>query len=384
MKKLVGVLLLAAFLTYIGCHIVFINIPLSETYPAYSPVLSDNDIIVSKYAKKEAQLLAFLERHMLGNGGEILTNTNPSGEGKETLSESVGILMNYAVLRDRKDIFDRELEFLENRMMVNKRSHRFVRWKTAKNAVSCNAAVDDLRIVRALLDAYDTWGDRKYYNTAGFIQAGIYESQVKDGGLCEFFDWEAGLVRDSVPLCYLDFYTMDRMSPFNEEWLKVADRGLCIAKYGRVDQPSPFFYKYYDYKKMTYTADEELERKKGVCVTYTLITAIHLLEVNEDTGFLTEWLADEMSDKRLYGWYDPYSLKPAQNIESTAVYALASIYAGKTGEKALSMKLLDRMLEFMVTDKKSQYFGGFGNVKTGDFYSFDNLTALWALALADR
>jgi len=34
------------------------------------------------------------------------------------------------------------------------------------------------------------------------------------------------------------------------------------------------------------------------------------------------------------------------------------------------------MLEFMVTDENSQYYGGFGNSETGEFYSFDNLMAL--------
>jgi len=42
------------------------------------------------------------------------------------------------------------------------------------------------------------------------------------------------------------------------------------------------------------------------------------------------------------------------------------------------------MLEFMVTDENSQYYGGFGNSETGEFYSFDNLMALKALALAEK
>jgi len=71
-------------------------------------------------------------------------------------------------------------------------------------------------------------------------------------------------------------------------------------------------------------------------------------------------------------------------MESTAVYALGSIFAGLSGDEVLSQKLLDRMLEFMVTDENSQYYGGFGNSETGEFYSFDNLMALKALALAEK
>ena len=44
----------------------------------------------------------------------------------------------------------------------------------------------------------------------------------------------------------------------------------------------------------------------------------------------------------------------------------------------MSEKLLERMFEFVVDDRDSEYYGGFGNCETGEFYSFDNLTALWA------
>jgi hypothetical protein len=45
--------------------------------------------------------------------------------------------------------------------------------------------------------------------------------------------------------------------------------------------------------------------------------------------------------------------------------------------------LVDKMLGFMVTEPNSRYYGGFGTVETGEFFSFDNLTALWALSLEE-
>ena len=44
----------------------------------------------------------------------------------------------------------------------------------------------------------------------------------------------------------------------------------------------------------------------------------------------------EMDSKnRLYAWYEPYSQRVASPMESTAIYALAAIYANLCDEKQL-------------------------------------------------
>jgi len=54
------------------------------------------------------------------------------------------------------------------------------------------------------------------------------------------------------------------------------------------------------------------------------------------------------------------------------------------GMKCFLKNFWTECLSFMVTDENSQYYGGFGNSETGEFYSFDNLMALKALALAEK
>lgn len=116
---------------------------------------------------------------------------------------------------------------------------------------------------------------------------------------------------------------------------------------------------------------------------YSLYTALCMAEAGIYDNELLSWLGSEMEKGKVYAWYNPHSKKPVSDMESTAVYALGSIFAGLSGDEVLSQKLLDRMLEFMVTDEDSKYYGGFGNSETGEFYSFDNLMALKALALAE-
>jgi hypothetical protein len=376
-RKIAAGLLLFAEIVY-----VFENI---EVYNRHALRVSKRSNVqitaintAGRYADEEASLFAFIQKHLMGRNGEILTNIKGSENSPETLSESVGLLMNYCVMRELKELFDREYAFLKNSLLAE---GKYVKWKTSSEDIHCNSAIDDMRIIRALLDAYEKWGVKEYYDTAGFIQDALYEKQTVDGFLMEFYDWKLDAARMSIPLCYIDLNTMYRLGTFNKNWKQSAEKGLRIIKNGRIDEEeNPFFHKYYDFNARAYRLDEEAAQNKGICLTYTLYTAIHLAEYNENTEAFTAWLKKEAKNGRLYGWYNPYTLKPASDLESTAVYALAAIYSGKVGEEELEKRLINRMLDFMITDKKSPYYGGFGNTQTMDFYSFDNLTALWALA----
>jgi hypothetical protein len=378
LKKIIGLTILVMFFSYFGCYIVLSYIPATRIYPAFSD--SSRNHGGTRYMKYETDLFNFLERHMLKDNGEILTNIKARDAGDEVLSESVGLLMDYCVTRKRRDLFEREFSFLQENLVARRNGRLFIKWRTGKKEAACNAAIDDFRIMRALLDAYDLWGEQKYLDAAGFIQQGVFENQVEERNLYEFYDWAANRKSKAVPLCYMDMYAMYRVSAFNREWLKVADCSRWLIKNARINETSPFLYKYFDPGRGAYTPDEEYKGGKGVCLTYTLYSLIHMLEMNEDTAFFTQWLNEEMKKGTLYARYDPVTLKPSGDMESTAVYALAAVYSRKAGEPELYYKLLDRMLEFMVSDNKSPYFGGFGNLETGDFHSFDNLTALWALA----
>ena len=333
------------------------------------------------YEKAEEALLGFIKINMTNDEGGVFSFIKNHKPVNEVLSESVGLFMEYCVQRNRKDMFDRKLAFLKKHMLVN---GKFIKWKTGDEEGTCNTAIDDFRIVRALLEAHDKWQDKEYYNLAGFIQQGIYETQVEGFKLYEFYDWNRNSSRKNIPLCYIDFYAFDRLRQFNNGWSVLADRMLPVIMEGRFGNLSMFFFKYYDYTDGKYLADEEYSRDRGICLIYTLYTVLHLAKFNRDTGFFARWLKNEINKGKLYAWYNPDTLKPSNKTESTAVYALAAMYAKSIGEKDLYYKLLDRMLNFMIKDENSPYFGGFGNEKKGEFYSFDNLTALYALSLRDE
>lgn len=376
MKRIFGMLFILAIGCYLAVYLTFLSIPSTEVFNDIMP-----DTPVGRYNAFEDSLYDFIDKHLTGGEGEILTNLQNYSGSKDTLSESAGLMMNYSILSNKYEQYDRQFKFLKSRLLSD---GKFIRWRTGAGSANCNAAIDDLRIIRALLDGYEIWGGKKYYNMAGDLQESLFKYQVKDRFLYELYDWKSEKSKHTTPLCYLDLYTMDRMSEFNPEWLMVEEKALSIISDGRISNRSPFFYKYYDYDSKTYYFDEEYYKQKGICLTYTLYSVLHLAEVNEDTGYFADWLKSEINSGKLYAWYDPLTQKPVNTIESTAIYALAAVYAAQTGEKELYEKLVDRMMNFMVSDRKSAYYGGFGNTGTKYFHSFDNLTALWALTLSDK
>lgn len=364
-------------MAYIGCYTLLLNTSSAYVFDMKKE-LEECEPVSTISGEKETALLDFIEKRMMSKEGQIYTNIRLRDKSEETLSESIGLLMNYCVLRHRKDLFDKELDFLNSELITDRKK---IRWKASKDDVSCNAAIDDLRILRALLDAYDTWADRKYFNLAGFIQDSIYKDQVENGALYEFYDWKSKLCKKNIPLCYLDLYTLDRVSEFNKGWLQVIDSGAKIIIAGRISEGKPFYYKYYNYGKKSFQFDEEYSKNKGICLTYTLYTVLHLAEINIGTEPFINWLKSEVENGKLYAWYNPESMEPVNDMESTAVYALAAVYAKKIGDIRLYHRLIDLMLAFRITDENSPNYGGFGNEQTGEFHSFDNLTALWALTL---
>lgn len=373
MKRIIVFLIITVVTIYVSCHIAFNGLSKEK-------IFNEENLKQAYYEDKEAALLNFITEYFIGKNGEIFTNIRRSQHSFDTLSESVGLLMNYSVMKNRKDMFDMEYEFLKKHMMTES---GFIKWRYGDEPAYCNALIDDLRIARALMDGYNLWDNEEYMDTAQLIQRAIYQKQAFEGYIYEFYDWRQNSAGKRVPLCYLDIHTIGRFSLFNEGWGEILGKARETLQKGRINEKNPFFNKYYRYDNASYLRDEEYAGNKEICLTYTLYTAIHMAEANEDTTVFAGWLLNEIKKGKVYAWYNPDTLKNSRGMESTAVYALGAVYADKIGERELFKALLGKMLEFMVVNEKSPYYGGFGIEETREFYSFDNLTALWALSLAE-
>jgi hypothetical protein len=220
MKRLAGYFLILFFIIYIAIYVSLLNIPAVMIYDEDLPSSSSGE-----YDRYEELLYSFISRGFIDETGRILTNLRSYEGSGDTLSESIGLFMQYCVFTGRKEQFDREVKYLKENMLTGK---HLVRWRVGKGKANCNSAIDDLRIIRSLMEAAEKWGSNEYSELAGFLQEGLFNFQVNGRNLYEFYDWETEKSRHRIPLCYLDLYTLDGLSDFNRGWLSVEEKGLSI------------------------------------------------------------------------------------------------------------------------------------------------------------
>ncbi|HOM03568.1 MAG TPA: hypothetical protein PLH43_12200 [Acetivibrio sp.] len=83
-----------------------------------SSIFLEEDTQRSKYEEKKRVLLKFIETHLMDPEGGIITNTHPERGDTNTLSESIGILMEYALIDSNKGLLDKEYRYLVKNLLT--------------------------------------------------------------------------------------------------------------------------------------------------------------------------------------------------------------------------------------------------------------------------
>jgi endo-1,4-beta-D-glucanase Y len=345
--------------------------------------INNEDFIGEKESKQdyleEEICLKFIKGSMSSKSGGIHTNYLENNKieeiatGYEILSESEGLIMLYYVKIQDKDEFDKHFNIVKNKMLDKT---NLVKWRIKEdnyNIVTSNATIDDLRIIRSLIYAYDIWKDMKYYNVLEKISKSLIKHNVYKGCLNNYFDMEHKYKAEEIDIAYLDLYTIKLLSNINDEWEKVYDKGVNIINEGYLSYKFPLYNKKYNIRKKRYLNREVINSIDA------LLVVLHLSEVGLVKNETLKWIKDQMIyNGGIYTEYDIKTGKPIDNVECTATYAIAARIAKNIGDESLYRLLIDRMLLMQVVDKSSPLYGGFGDVNTLKVYSFDNLQALLA------
>lgn len=343
--------------------------------PYVLPVDSGVTFKDNKMSHRESILLNFIDTKMTDSDGGIKTNyKNLESEGDITkghtvLSESEGMMLLYYLEKNDRDNFNKTLSFIENYMRL---PDKLISWRVdGKQKTNTSATIDDLRIVKALLLADERWGGFNYRIKAISISRAINEKLIENDLLSDFYD---GYNKSNITtLCYLDLPTIKYLSNIDYKWKKVYNESDKILKGGYISDNVPLYKKFYDRKTKSYDTDEDVD------TLLSLIVLLNKAEVSEDISKSMDFLNAKFNkDGAIYAKYDSKIGNKKSNIESTSIYALIVRVCEVTGNKELYNKALKKLESFQVMDKNSVLYGGFGDVKTLDVYSFDNLNALLA------
>lgn len=326
----------------------------------------------------ESPLLRFVVEHLMDPSGGIYTNLRndlelePDTAGNhQMLSESTGLMMEYAIRTNRQDLFDTQVSFLRTRLMTREGQIRWVHEEEGPfSDVHVNAAIDDLKIIAALLEASERWEDDGYGRLADRL-AGVLLKQGTAGDLLpDYYDWRYGEQADEITSSYLELGALGRLAERNPEWRPIRDRALSLLESSRL--PGGLFLKTYRIAEGHWIGQDSFN------MIDALYAAGHLASAGIDISDTLDMIERKWrEDGRLSAAYDSEWRTVDEGI-SPAVYALAYRLLMGDGRTDTAASILEAMYEWSERDERSPHYGGFVDPSTLEAYSFDHLQALLA------
>lgn len=259
------------------------------------------------------------EEEFMDNDGLIRAYAHDAGSA--SLSESIGLYMEYLVNAENEKAFQEQVESLKKHFVVEKEGNVFIRWQLTE-ATQVNALIDDLRIIGALEAAGKKFRNEEYTDFGAQLADSVSQTQTTDGYTPDFYDWELGLPGSRITLSYL--ITERAVSQETMELLQSAD-GQQL-----------FFPEYYDLKKRSYIHAEEVH------MIDQLLIALNRSKIGIRSQDFDEWLIGEWREEhKLSGRYSRESLQPSVEYESLAVYYYLNVYFEAIGEEEMAEEVFD-------------------------------------------
>lgn len=283
--------------------------------------------------------------------------------GEEVLSESMGLMMLHYAYTQNQTGFETLRAFCDERL---KNDPIYV----YREGFSINALIDDLRIIEALLLASKTFDEPLYQKQALDYAHVLYETNLYNGHLVDFYDVQYNNRNNFLTLCYANFKVLDELATYDPRWQAVLDDAKATVSAGYISDSFPLYRNNYNYDLGTYNEDP-------IHIVHGVKTLYHLASIDALPPSSLNWLKERVAEGTLYGSYSTSGVA-LTDIQSTAAYAIAARIAVAINDKDFYEQCISRMEQYKITDHSSDMYGAFGNAATGEAYSFDQLTALLA------
>lgn len=371
MNKKITVAIIASFMVLvIGLGYWYCYVPDFSAYMA----LQTN--YAAPYKHNEQICETFFRENMVSSQFEIYTNYLESDEkgalatGHDVLSESYGLLMMRAVKQGNRALFDQ----CYNTAMQQLWTGEILSWRKnsqTKTISPVNAAVDDLRIIQALILGYQVWKDKTLYRKARSLAIKLYRHNVRGKYFVDTYDAQTKLQSANATLCYQNFLAFRMLSKIDFRWKKVYQNALETVQQGYLGDTLPL----YQTRKNLNTDAYETEEINTV---ESLLTVLHLAEVGQAKPATISWIWQNVAQGTLFIRYDKNTGRPTTEYQSTAAYAICAIIGATMGDELLYQAAVEHMNRYQVQDPSSKIFGSYGNAVDESVFSFDNLYALLA------
>lgn len=254
-----------------------------------------------------------------------LIHAYPTEQDSEYLSETIGLYMEYLTLVEDEENFSEQVEVLKSHFLAQENDHYFIRWRLNENAAT-NALIDDIRIITALEQAAEIFGNEDYKIIADQLSEAVSSVQSEGGYTVDFYDWSLDMPAQRLTLSYLD--DNGAITAESYELLDMADAN------------EVFFPEYYDTASVQYISSNEVH------MIDQLLIALNREIRGQHSELFAEWLKEEwMKEQKLYGRYDRQTLKTTVDYESLAVYYYLHAYFSTLGEIELADEVFQHAKE---------------------------------------
>ena len=317
-----------------------------------------------------APTLDFLTGQMMTADGGVYTTLQETGDthpaGQDVLSESQGLLMEYAAEAGDRALFDRVYGYAKRHL---EKDGLFL-WYTSPAAdTASNAFLDDLRIYGALLQAQEQWGG--YEQELAVLETALCRYNLTAEGPVDFYDFKQRKQSDTFSLCYGDLETIQAL----EERTGTAglyEQTKDLVLNGYISDDFPLYYSSWSYRKGDYS-EEPLHTAEAMYTLYHLAKVGLLPETTE------QWIMEQLRGNGILAGYQvDGSVAAGGGYESTGIYALTALIGMECENEQMTALAVGRMNSLRIFDQASLYDGAFGEPDGSGIYSFDQCMALKA------
>ena len=320
----------------------------------------------------------FIKKQMTNKNGTLATYLKESDvkdsdfvQGREALSETVGLWMNYALNKKDQKLFresyDRLLTYFLNK-------DGLVYWKIQPSGnvnVSTNATIDDLRIAHALIKAGELWGNDDYRVTGERIGQFLNKNNRRGDYLSDYYDQKLNQNSEVLTLSYIEPVALEVLVKSGAMDPNVYESMVELLE--EIPHEKGFFAKSYHLENKQFSFDNEVN------MIDQLLIALHRSQMDIKSEALLSFIKNEFKQKgALFGRYDANSKIPTVQYESPALYGIAILFSLEVGEDLFAKDLYNRMIQFRVGNVFSQYYGGYSINANNNTHIFDNIFPLLA------
>lgn len=333
-----------------------------------------NDIVsalkqVNPLCQEEELALLMVRESLVSEQGLIVQKLEGGYPSNYVLLESMGQLLEYAVLAGDENLFAGALKATFNSF---KTREGYYAWRLDGGIPEkATALVDELRIIR-VLSALDR--GREFERLGTELARAIYRYEVNGGKLVDFYDAKSRKSANRISLFSIDVPALEELSRRDSRFKGPVEQAKSILRAAPQDEHG-FFPAAYDYEGEKYLFPPTVNMVENI------YTSMNYLEMGGSIRAFKEFLEREIAAGRIYISYDR-SGKPAVEAESAAVYALACQLFLKLRDQENAEFCYQRMLDFQIKDE-GILKGGFGDRASLTVYAFDQLEALKTIRMKE-